>query len=805
MENKKHRSLATHQSGTVFVVALLLGLLFSFYQIVLDLHQEKTRLFDKYNYKLLQSYSTGSQAAYHISPMMAKQVASGLMSDPAIQKVELKDDFNDVLAVESRVILHKGSVAALFSQFLFPENRIFTTELHQPDTRKKVGELSFSVNGIAAAQEFSVRAINILLFDLFRNVLLASILLIFFYHKLSKPVIDLTFWVRSLQHKSANQQLPGQLRNDELGQLAQSFQALWNERENATEQLNKHIEALAKSEHFASTIMNNSGDALLLINRTGIIAHANKHACNSLGYSSLEMLGKKSVEISVSYSIDYLEFKLKQPTASDVTLFEATHRTHSQGNYPVEVTAIELELDGDSLILLQARDISSRKLAERQIHDLAYFDSLTGLPNRKQLLDVLEETIQKSFRTSEPGVLIYLDLDRFKTINDSLGHNIGDLLLKSVASRLIDTLDPVQCCARIGGDEFVIIVPNMNLEQAEPFVLNLLDVTSTPYTIESHHLYCSVSAGLTVFPTANSNPLDLLRQADTALYRAKAQGSNTHVWYEPEMQNQVSSYLSIEKGLHEALNLNQFELFYQPQVDDVDQMIGAEALIRWRHPDKGLLSPFVFIQIAEETGQIIPIGNWIIEQACMQLAFWQNNQQLPPHFSRLAINISPMQFEQKDFVDQIVSTLNRHGVSPHDIELELTENMLLDNIDHCAQKMAQLKQYGFAIAIDDFGTGYSSLKYLKLLDLDVLKIDRSFITDLHKEKSDEAIVDTMILMAKRLGLEVIAEGVEQAAELARLKELGCKHFQGYFFDKPLTAQEITQRFSQQRISTNLSE
>lgn len=803
MENKKHRSLATHQSGTVFVVALLLGLLFSFYQIVLDLHQEQTRLFDKYNYKLLQNYSNGSQAAYHISPMMAKQVVSSLMSDPAIQKVVLKDDFNDVLAVESRVIPNKGGVTTFLSHFLLPENRIFTTELHQPDTRKKVGELTFSVNGIAAAQEFAARASNILLFDLFRNILLASILLIFFYHKLSKPVIDLTYWVRSLQHKSANKPLPGQLRNDELGQLAQSFQSLWNERENATKQLNKHIEALAKSEHFASTIMNNSGDALLLINRSGIIAHANKHACATLGFTSLEMLGKKSVEISVSYSIDYLEFKLKQRHSGDVTLFEATHRTHSHGNYPVEVTAIELELDGDSLILLQARDISSRKQAERQIHDLAYFDSLTGLPNRKQLLDALEETIQKSFRTSEPGILIYLDLDRFKTINDSLGHNIGDLLLKSVASRLTEALDPMQCCARIGGDEFVIIAPNMNLEQAEPFILNLLDITSTPYTIESHHLYCSVSAGLAIFPTANSSPLDLLRQADTALYRAKAQGSNTHVWYEPEMQNQVSSYLSIEKGLHDALNLNQFELFYQPQVNDLEQTIGAEALIRWRHPEKGLLSPFVFIQIAEETGQIIPIGNWIIEQACMQLAFWQNNQQLPKHFNRLAINISPMQFEQKDFVKQIVSTLNRHGVSPHDIELELTENMLLDNIDHCAQKMAQLKQTGFAIAIDDFGTGYSSLKYLKLLDLDVLKIDRSFITDLHKEKSDEAIVDTMIIMAKRLGLDVIAEGVEQAEELARLKELGCKHFQGYFFDKPLTAKEITQRFSQQRIASNL--
>jgi len=427
---------------------------------------------------------------------------------------------------------------------------------------------------------------------------------------------------------------------------------------------------------------------------------------------------------------------------------------------------------------------------------LAYFDSLTGLPNRKQLLDVLGEAIEKSHRTHESGALIYLDLDRFKTINDSLGHSIGDQLLKAVASRLQDHLDLVHFCARIGGDEFVVIAPNLNLDQAKDFVQNTLNVASTPYCIESHHLYCTLSAGVAVFPTQNNNPLDLLRQADTALYRAKANGSNTYMLYEPEMQNQVDSYLSIEKGLHEALQLNQFELYYQPQVNHHGHLVGAEALLRWQHPEKGMLPPGLFIKIAEETGQIIPIGNWIIEQACMQLAYWQKHQQLPQQFKRLAINISPMQFAQKHFVEHIVNAVARHGVRPEQIELELTENMLLENIDSCAEKMAQLKQHGFTIAIDDFGTGYSSLKYLKLLALDVLKIDRSFVNNLHQARSDKAIVDSMILMAKRLGLEVIAEGVEQAEEFSILKQLGCEYFQGYLFDKPLSAPQLSQRFAE---------
>lgn len=346
-------------------------------------------------------------------------------------------------------------------------------------------------------------------------------------------------------------------------------------------------------------------------------------------------------------------------------------------------------------------------------------------------------------------------------------------------------------------------MPNVPLDQAKKHAEEVLSLARSPYVVESHHLYCSISVGIATFPSPDTNALELLRQADTALYRAKSAGSNTYKTYEPEMRKLVDSFLSIEKGLHEALNKNQFELYYQPQVNKKGELVGAEALIRWNHPTQGTVPPDTFMSIAEETGQIIPMGSWILEQACLQMAHWKESGNVPSTFKRLAINISPLQFSQADFVEQVTGAVERSGIAPEDIELELTENMLLKNIDACVIKMAELKKKGFKIAIDDFGTGYSSLKYLKRLSLDVLKIDRSFVTELHLNKNDTAIVDSIILMSERLGLEVIAEGVEEPEELKALTDLGCEQFQGYIFDKPLDAETMSLRLKKPQYNNQI--
>lgn len=663
-KSQKINSLAFRQAKTVFLVSVLLGICFSFYHILVDLHQEQKRIEEHYRFKLLQNYSNASQAAYHLNQLLAEQVASSLMMDSAIYKVEIVDDFGDILTLkENSISLQRGFTEAL-AKFLTPTTPIYQTELHQPNSHVVVGTLAFSVNGANIAKEFIAKTSKILLFDLLRNILLTSILLFFFYQKLSKPLVTLIDWVRSLQNNNSDVPPPTLYRDDELGHLANTFHTLWKDRE----------------------------------------------------------------------------------------------------------------------------------AAEVKLNQLAYYDSLTGLANRSLLLQLLGKAIDQANIKSETGTLFYLDLDRFKTINDSLGHTIGDHLLKAISMRIETWLTEEYTAARIGGDEFAILLPHTSAEKAHELAQQLLALISNPYSIDDHQLYCSVSVGIAVYPSVGNTNIDVLRQADTALYRAKVGGRNKYMFYEPEMQAQVESFLEIEKGLHEAINKGQLELYYQPQVNGEHQIIGVEALIRWNHPERGVLPPGVFMPIAEETGQILQIGNWIIEKACYQYAAWQKEGVLPETFRRLAINISPLQFSQDSFVEHINDALTQAGISGEHIELEITENLLLENVESAIQKMVKLKEYNLKTSIDDFGTGYSSLKYLKHLAVDVLKIDRSFVTQLHLDESDQAIVDTIIMTAKRLNLEVIAEGVEDCFELNTLKELGCDQFQGYLFDKPLTVSEVTERF-----------
>lgn len=807
MQPNARSSLAAKQAKAVFFISVLLGLCFSLFQILLDLHQEQDRIHDYFQSKLQQSYINASQAAYQINEKLAQQVVVNLLSDPTIISANVSDDFGDVLAQQQRPAQQQNWITRQLTDYLFRKEAVFSTELRPQEKNRPVGTLSFRVDGAITAQNFLNRSGSLLIFDFLRNVLLASILLIFFYKKLSKPVIDLTEWVRSLKRTGLSKKLNVPHTNDELGQLAQSFQTLWQEREHAAEQLNKNVKALSKSENFSRTIMDNSGDALLIINDQGAIVHANKQTYQSLHYAPNSLIQADASIVCNRYAIDELTTLTKGADENDIVLFEAHHQRNDGSRFPVEVTAIRLDMDSESLLLLQARDITSRKQAEKQIHDLAYYDTLTGLANRRLLLDTLGETINLARKHNRDGALLFLDLDRFKTINDSLGHTVGDQLLCAVAQRLKNCINSEYTAARLGGDEFVVLIPEIKQSDhghtASEVARRILQTMSTPYQIGHHQLYCSVSIGITTFPSSHSDSVEVLRQADTALYRAKAKGRNTFMYYEPEMQALAESRLLIEKGLHHALLKNEFELYYQPQVNNQGQIVGAEALIRWNHPEKGLLPPGLFMPIAEETGQILQIGDWVIEQALSQMAQWQQQGLIPATFERLAVNVSPLQFAQVNFVDRVTEQLTKSGVSGRYVELEITENMLLENVDAASHKMKLLKQHNLAIAIDDFGTGYSSLRYLKHLSLDVLKIDRSFVTQLHLDRSDTAIVDAIILMAERLGLKVIAEGVEDFNELKALENLGCKRYQGYFFDKPLSAAEITERLDNNNYPSKL--
>lgn len=435
----------------------------------------------------------------------------------------------------------------------------------------------------------------------------------------------------------------------------------------------------------------------------------------------------------------------------------------------------------------------ARKRAEAMMKFQACHDSLTELPNRRLLLDRLEQEISRCKRHDHMAAVLFIDVDRFKTINDSLGHTIGDALLQEIAKRLEDNVRKEDTAARLGGDEFVVVLSEMGEDEAlvareirrrAESIENLL---SESYQVEGRTLHITSSIGIALCPVNGADADEILKQADIAMYHAKELGRNTIQFYLPDMQVAINKRLVIENELRVALQRNEMELYFQPQLDADGQVVWAEALLRWNNPERGLVLPGDFITIAEETGIILPLGEWVLYAACTQLKIWMDSADTRQikQFPGIAINVSPRQFRQQDFFQRVQHIIEETGVDPGYIELELTESMLTGNIEDTAQKMAQLSNLGILLAIDDFGTGYSSLYYLKRLRLDRIKIDQSFIRDVTTDSSSATIVQTIIVMAQNLGMDVIAEGVETGKELRFLREKGCKNYQGYYFSKPL--------------------
>nr|WP_207168642.1 bifunctional diguanylate cyclase/phosphodiesterase [Thiocystis violacea] len=433
-------------------------------------------------------------------------------------------------------------------------------------------------------------------------------------------------------------------------------------------------------------------------------------------------------------------------------------------------------------------DISQRKAREDEIKQLAFFDPLTGLPNRRLFQDRLRQTLADCARGPQQGALCLIDLDNFKALNDTLGHDIGDLLLQQVGQRLSEAVRLGDTVARLGGDEFVLIINGLS-EQTQEAAAQVLGIgaklqssLNRPYQLAGHAYRGTPSIGLTLIHDHAANQDELLKQADLALYQAKAAGRNTLRFFDPSMQAAMEAHTALESQLREGLRTGQFLLLYQPQVDGEGRLTGAEALLRWRHPDRGLILPDTFIPLAEETGLILPLGQWVLETACAQLAHWARRPDTAG--LTLAVNVSARQFRQTDFTDLVRAALARQGADPHRLKLEITETLLLDDIGDASAKMVVLKALGLGFALDDFGTGYCSLVYLKRFPLDELKIDRSFVRDLLTNPSDAAIAGAILALARNFGLAVIAEGVETEAQRALLAECGCHGFQGYLFGRP---------------------
>ena len=463
---------------------------------------------------------------------------------------------------------------------------------------------------------------------------------------------------------------------------------------------------------------------------------------------------------------------------------EALIRAHDELEQRVVERTSELARTNSQL---QA-EIYERLQAEQRIWHIAHHDALTGLPNRSLLLDRLDQALTKAARSKHRVAIMFLDLDRFKSINDTLGHHVGDLLLKHVAERLRESVRAVDTVSRLGGDEFVVVLHEIQApEDAMMVAEKILSALATAVVIEGHTLYATPSIGISIYPDDGEEAYALMKNADTAMYHAKENGRNTFQFFTAQMNDETNRIFTLEQRLRHGLEHKQFVLHYQPLVDHASGNIcGMEALVRWNDPESGLLLPEDFIPVAEEIGLILPLGEWVLREACRQNMEWQR-QGYPA--LRVSVNLSARQFRQKGLVDTVRAILRETGMAPELLELEITESSLMHDADETLVKLRQLTEMGITLAIDDFGTGYSSLSYLKKFSVSRLKIDRGFVRDLCHDKDDAAIVSTIVAMANHLGLHTMAEGVETDAQLQTLLNFGCKQFQGYLFSHPLPPSE----------------
>lgn len=543
-----------------------------------------------------------------------------------------------------------------------------------------------------------------------------------------------------------------------------------------------------------------SQEGIMITDANSKIIKVNQAFSLITGYTSEEVIGKPpSILSSGHHAEEFYKDMWKHLNANGSWEGEIWNRRKNGEIYPehLMITAVHNAQNEVTNYVATLTDTSFRNKADKEIQYLAFYDPLTGLPNRRLLQDRLSQTLVNNSRSQQRSALLFIDLDHFKLLNDTYGHDNGDILLKQVAERLLSCVREGDTVARLGGDEFVIILENLGVQDfeaaslAEGIASKILIVLNVPYLIGIHEHISTPSIGIVIIDNQLSIN-EILKQADIAMYQAKKAGRNTVRFFNPEMQASINSRVNMERSLRAALEKNEFTLFYQPQCDSNGVTIGVEALIRWNKHGKDMVSPAEFIPLAEETGLIVPIGAWVLETACAQLKQWKNDAQMQR--LSLSVNISAKQLRQSDFCSQLSSLISRYDIDPTLLKLELTESMLLENMEETIACMNQLGKMNISFSLDDFGTGYSSLQYLKRLPLYQLKIDQSFVRDISSDPSDRAIVSTIIAMANNLNLRVIAEGVETIEQHQFLLNEGCNEFQGYYFGKPMKISDFEKSF-----------
>ncbi len=785
------------------IVALILGMVMSAIQLYFDF-RDQSKDFDKLMSQIIQlTMPAATRSVDTLDVGLASEIANGLMAYDFIYYVTIKDDSGGLLAERNRplTIVENEYLYSLVSE----REREFTTKLNVSGYQSNIfGELVFGVDTtIFFSGYFSRLKFNFLI-GLLRDVLLVFCLFVIFHIKLTNPLMRISRELNEIDPELSDDGrltlLPAK-RRDELVSIITNNNKLFDILGESFRNRRIAGESLRKSQESLRQII----DVLpVLISARDLKGHylfANKRLKDTVGFDESgdiagltvnQLLGSTGQDVEKIINCDTRVILKRE----EIDIVEDDVLSVEGDKLCLQTHMVPLDYYGEVVSLSVSVDISERKKVQKRMEHMVHHDVLTGLPNRLRLVDRLELEIEKAKNNAYYGAVLFIDLDNFKSINDSLGHSVGDYVLQEIALKLRSTVREEDLVSRLSGDEFVVVLSclDKNLKnstlKAADISEKIRDVVAQPFKYEGTDIRMTASIGIAVFPDEDNMVQEFLRYADAAMYQVKEAGRNAIKFFNKNMAENARLQLIVEGELLKAYEEQQFELYYQPKINaHTGVIVGAEALLRWNHPVRGVVSPFEFIPALEKTGLIVEVGHWIIEQACKMLVycdkagFWQEGM-------RLSVNISPRQFHREGFSADVLKLLSDYDIPEKSLDMEVTESIVIDNLDDVVKIMSELSAAGVSFSLDDFGTGYSSISYLKILPVSTLKIDRSFIQDITHDHNDRVLVQTIITMGRLLGLEVVAEGVETRQQLSVLQNYECDVYQGYYHSMPLLFSDL---------------
>lgn len=798
------------------VIALTVGLLMSLIQMYIDYQVHFTEINRLISRITEVSTPPAARAVHTLDNMLAREVTTGLMRYDFIVAVSIEDEFGNELATQEKA--RRDSNTIWLTQLLTEDLKLYSSPLFVSRNSSASGYISFIVDMDTAFEPFFQQSLVLISIGLIRSFFLVLFLFIAFYYMLTKPLIRLSSQMKAINPGSPGEQRlmpPHKSRDDELSQLVKSANQLLDAVDLALAKRRAVEVVLRKSEEHVRQIIDSLPVWVGARNRDGYYIFANKALSDFLETTPDQMRGSHISEFAEYFStapaeiveMDAEVIKTRKPAQ----IWEEEWLDRNGKHHQMHTYIMPMEFYDEVVALVVSSDITELKNTQQLMEHMAYHDALTDLPNRSYLLERLEEEVVRATKQNIIGALLFIDLDQFKNINDSLGHPVGDVVLKQVSERLTTDISDNDVVVRLGGDEFVVILTQLGRQlstailRAEEVGEKIKTSISEPYYHKDFELHVTCSVGVVMFPEQGAGVHELLQYADTAMYQVKDQGRNAIQFFNRYMADNARNVLAMEGDLHRAIESNRFSLYFQARADvHTREIVGAEALLRWNHPERGMISPVEFIPVLETSGLIVEVGQWVIREAFAQVKAWREQGLWGEHM-RLGINISPRQFRSAKFVDDTIRLFHEGELPPDMVEMEITEGIVIQNLDETIETMTTLKTEGIHFALDDFGTGYSSISYLKQLPVSILKIDQSFVRDLSEDRNDRVLVETISAMGNMLQLDVVAEGVETEEQLGFIREYGCRYFQGFLCGEALSAEEFEQALmAQDRLTVNCS-